>query len=46
MEEYYNSNEKFKAYVDSYSKSRCIPVEVALEHELVKQVYLYYKEKG
>lgn len=45
MKEYYEQNEDFRSYVDSYSRSRCISVEVALEHDLVKSVYQYYKDK-
>ena len=45
MKEYYEQNEDFRTYVDAYSRSRCIPVEVALSHELIKQVYKYYKDK-
>lgn len=45
MREYYESNENFKRYVDSYCKTQKISVEEALEHELVRQVYNYYKEE-
>lgn len=45
MEEYYNSDEDFKRYVDSYCGCRCIPIEVAFTHDIVRQVYLYYRNK-
>lgn len=45
IKSFYYNNEGFRSYVDSYSRSRCIPVEVALEHELIKNVYQYYKDK-
>lgn len=36
----YNNNEKFKEYVDKYSKLKKITIREALSHELVKQYYL------
>lgn len=46
MNEFYNTNEDFKNYVDGYCKSRCISLEVALTHELVRQVYDYYRKNS
>lgn len=40
----YQYNKRFKDYVDKYSKHHGISVEKALEHEAVRQVYLYYTE--
>lgn len=42
MEEYYNNNPDFKIFVDKYCKKHCLTVEEALQHEVVKQVYLQY----
>ncbi len=44
MHNEYRHNKKFRDYVDKYCKSRGITVEEALQHELVKQAYLYYTE--
>lgn len=40
----YRHNSKFRAYVDKYCKANDIKVEEALQHELVRQAYLYYTE--
>lgn len=40
----YRHNSKFRAYVDKYCKAHDITVEEALQHELVRQAYLYYTE--
>lgn len=45
MKEFYNTNEDFKIYVDKYRSDRGISLEEALTHKLVKEVYLYYKER-
>ena len=49
MKEFYNRNEDFRNYVDSYAKNhnegKSISVNEALEHELVKQVAEQYREK-
>lgn len=45
MNNFYKQNKDFRAYVDGYCRSRCISVEVALNHALIKQVYHYYKAK-
>ena len=41
MRDLYNSNKKFKAYVDHYcrhyNEGRSITVEEALEHKIVKE---------
>lgn len=44
MKEYYNNNADFKRYVDKYCIQYGYTVDEALEHELVRQVYLHYKE--
>lgn len=44
MHNEYRRNKQFRDYVDKYCKSRVITVEEALQHELVKQVYLHYTE--
>lgn len=40
----YRHNEKFRQYVDKYAKNRGITVVETLNHELVRQVALYYTE--
>ena len=45
MREFYNHNEDFKMYVDSYCNQYGLTVEEALEHEIVKQVAAQYREK-
>lgn len=45
IKSFYHNHKDFKAYVDSYSRVRCIPVEVALTHDLIKNAYQYYKSK-
>ena len=45
MMEFYNHNEDFKRYVDSYCKQYGLTVDEALEHEIVKQVAAQYREK-
>lgn len=44
MKEYYNNNPNFKRYVDRHCKQYGYTVDEALTHEIVRQVYLYYKE--
>ena len=44
MMEFYNHNEDFKRYVDRYCNQYGLSVDEALEHEIVRQVYLYYTE--
>lgn len=46
MREYYDNNEDFKTYVDKYCQKNRITVDEALSHESVRQVYLYYQERG
>lgn len=41
----YRHNKKFRRYVDKYSKHQGISIEEALKHEIVRQVYLEYKER-
>lgn len=45
MKEFYNNNADFKAYVDAYCKQYKIDVSEALTHAIVREVYLYYKER-
>lgn len=40
----YRNNSKFRAYVDKYCTVHDITVEEALQHEIVRQVYLHYAE--
>ena len=40
----YRHNNKFRHYVDRYCKSHQLTVDEALQHEVVRQVYLYYTE--
>lgn len=40
----YRHNNKFRQYVDKYCKSHQLTVDEALQHEVVRQVYLYYTE--
>lgn len=40
----YRYNSSFREYVDKYSKSRGCTVEEAMQHAIVRQVYLYYTE--
>ena len=45
MKEFYKENAAFKQYVDKYCKKHRISVNEALTHEIIKQVYLQYKEE-
>lgn len=45
MHREYMNNKRFSNYVDKYAKNRGISVNEALQHELVRQVYLYYAEE-
>lgn len=49
MNELYEKNKDFREYVDRYSRKymegRSIPVEEALEHEVVKRVAEQYREE-
>ena len=40
----YIHNSKFRAYVDKYCTVHDITVEEALQHEIVRQVYLHCAE--
>lgn len=40
----YHYNKRFRDYVDRYRNYHKIPIEEALQHELVKQACLYYTE--
>ena len=44
MREFYDRNADFKMYVDRYCNQYGLSVDEALEHEIVRQVYLYYTE--
>ena len=41
----YRHNKQFRRYVNRYSNHHRISVEEALKHEMVRQVYLEYKER-
>ena len=43
MEEFYNTNEDFKEYVDRYCEMRGFTVQEALKHALIRVVYEHYK---
>lgn len=40
----YKHNKKFRDYVDKYAAQHKISKDKALDHELVRQAYLYYTE--
>lgn len=40
----YVHNKKFRDYVDKYAKNHGITVDEALEHDLVRQVFLMYTD--
>ena len=44
MQKEYQHNSKFHEYVDKYSKDRGIPISIALQHEVVRQVFLRYTD--
>ena len=50
LKEFYNRNEDFRKYVNSYTKKynegKSISVDEALEHEIVKTVTALYREKA
>lgn len=46
IKSFYYNNPDFKTYVDKYARDHNISTEEALSHELVKLVYLHYKEGG
>ena len=49
LKEFYNRNEDFRKYVNSYAnkynEGKSISVDEALEHEIVKSVAAQYREK-
>ena len=45
MQEFYDNNKDFREYVDAYCKQYKIDVSEALTHKIVKETYLYYKER-
>lgn len=44
MQNEYKHNSKFREYVDAYCKKHRISVAEALEHEIVRQVFLMYTD--
>lgn len=44
LENEYRHNKRFREYVDKYCAEREIDVKEALQHALVKQVFLMYTE--
>ena len=40
----YRFNTKFREYVDKYCKKHEITIDEAMEHKLIRQVYLDYTE--
>ena len=40
----YRFNSKFREYVDKYCNKHKISPEAAMEHKIVRQVYLMYTE--
>ena len=46
IKDFYYNNQDFRAYVDKYARDRGISAEEALTHELVKEVYLHYREEA
>ena len=44
MEEFYKSNADFKRFVDRHCGMYGITLEEALAQELVRQVYIYYRD--
>lgn len=44
IKEFYETNQNFKLYVDRYCQTYRLSVDEALEHELLRQVYLMYVE--
>lgn len=44
MEEFYKNNTDFKRFVDRHCSLYGLTLEEALAQELVKQVYIYYKD--
>lgn len=46
IKNFYYNNPDFTAYVDKYCRDYSLTIDEALSHELVRQVYLHYKEEG
>lgn len=46
LRSFYDENKDFKDYVDAYCKKTGIPVEVALEHFIIRSVAHHYMERG
>lgn len=44
MREFYETNLDFRLYVDRYCVQHNVSVDEALTHELVKEVYNFYKD--
>ncbi len=43
MEDYYDTNDDFRSYVDGYAKLYCITVKEALKHMIVRLYYEWLK---
>ena len=46
MDELYQNNEDFKAYVDKYIAKENVPLQTALSHRIVKNYAEYLMERG
>ena len=44
LKDFYNSDTDFRGYVDRYCRTYKIMVDEALTHEIVRMVYLHYRE--
>lgn len=42
---FYKTNDDFRTYVEKYRRDKCISVEEALEHDMVKQYAEYVLHK-
>lgn len=45
MKDFYIENKDFREYVDKYAVSRNISVGEAFTHAIVKEMYLFYKDR-
>ena len=46
MEEFYNTNADFKAYVDKYIVKESVSLNTALSHKIVRNYAEYLMERG
>lgn len=46
MEEFYNTNSDFKAYVDKYIAKESVSLNTALSHAMVRNYAEYLMERG